>query len=135
MNENLVDGQSDLGLPGSRELSRTHGYESASTSSPDTIKWVQVDLGRPLPIDSVQLVPAHPLDYPTPGYGFPLRFRVEIAQDPGFHNVTKIADYTHDDFLNPGDNLVTLPANRQRGRYVRVTATRLLDSGESGRYS
>lgn len=135
MEENLVDGQTDLGLPVSNELSPTNGYESARSPVADATKWVQVDLGKTLPLDEVHLIPAHPPDYPTPGYGFPLRFRVEISQDPGFTAASILEDHTREDFVNPGDNIVTVPAGGRRGRYVRVTATRLTDDFELHHYS
>ena len=135
MEENLVDGQTDLGLPVSAEPSPTNGYESARSRVPDSTKWVQVDLGAPLPIDEIHLIPAHPPDYPAPGYGFPLRFRVAISRDPDFKTAEIIDDRTQEDFVNPGDNIVTVYANQRRGRYIRLTATRLSDDFEAHRYS
>ena len=56
-----------------------------SIAKPEATAWVQVDLGRSVPIDEVRLVPARPVDFPdTPGFGFPHRFRVEVSDDPGF---------------------------------------------------
>ena len=135
MEENLVDGQIDLGLPISRQPSPSNGYESGRSPNADSTKWVQVDLGESMPIDEVRVLPAHPPDYPAPGYGFPLRFRVEIAQGPDFKEADVIGDYSHEDFLNPGDNIVRVRGRGLSGRYVRFTATRLSDDFESHRYS
>ncbi|MFN9266033.1 MAG: ATP-binding protein [Acidobacteriota bacterium] len=125
LDENLVDHQSNLGLPIQPERSLTHGYCSLPEKLPDHPKWVQVDLGAVLPLDEVRLLPAHPQDSPTPGYGFPLRFRVEAALEPTFAKPLLLADHSQRDFINPGDNIVAIPARRLPARYVRVTATKL----------
>jgi signal transduction histidine kinase len=135
MDEDLVDGQTDVGLPVSQEPSRSNGYESARSPIADAVKWVQVDLGQSVPIDEIRLVPAHPPDYPAPGYGFPLHFRIEGAADKNFRTPEILADYTSQDFVNPGDNIVTVRADGRRSRFVRVTATRLSDDFGPHRYS
>jgi hypothetical protein len=93
---------------------------------PDAVKWVQVDLGKPVAIDAVRLIPARPTDFPdSPGFGFPLRFRVELSDDPQCRKAEVVADHTAKDFANPGEEpFVVRPAGRT-ARYVRVTATRL----------
>jgi hypothetical protein len=101
---------------------------------------VQVDLGKPTAIDAIRLIPARPTDFPdTPGFGFPLRFKVEISDDATFQQAELVADHTPADFANPGDQIVRFDLNPSGGRkspeherkspekarYVRVTATRL----------
>jgi mono/diheme cytochrome c family protein len=106
--------------------SPTNGYHSAIMSQPDAEKWVQVDLGRSVPIETVRLVPARPTDFPdSPGFGFPLRYRVDISDDPQFATRATLADHTASDVMNPGDVPVEIPAGGRAARYVRVTATRL----------
>ncbi len=103
-----------------------NGYHSVIEPKPDTIKWVQVDLGQSLPLDEVRLIPARPVDFPdTPGFGFPERFRVEISASADFGSPETIADHTAADFKNPGDNPISFSANKKMARYVRVTATKL----------
>ncbi len=47
---------------------RANGYHSAIASDPNALKWVQVDLGRTVPLDEIHLVPARPTDFAdTPG--------------------------------------------------------------------
>ncbi len=106
--------------------SPTNGYHSGIEPKPDAVKWVQVDLGKSVAIDAVRLVPARPTDFPdTPGFGFPLRFRVELSEDPQCRQAEVVADHTAKDFANPGEEpFVVRPAGRT-ARYVRVTATRL----------
>ncbi len=115
-----------ISLAAEAEKSSGNGYHSAIEKTPDVAKWVQLDLGAELEIDEVRLVPARPIDFPdTPGFGFPVRFRVEISGEPAFESGQTIADYSERDFKNAGDNAVSFSANRKRARFVRVTATRL----------
>lgn len=125
----LVDGfSSHFKLtPGStKPASPTNGYHSGIEAGRDVTKWVQVDLGRSLPLETVRLLPARPTDFTdTPGFGFPLQYRVEVANDPAFKDRQTLADDTSADVANPGDVAVELKANGQSARYIRVTATRL----------
>ncbi len=106
--------------------SPSNGYHSAIMPSADAVKWVQVDLGAVTAIDEVRLFPARPTDFPdSPGFGFPGRFRVEISDEPAFRGPRGLADHTRADFASPGDNPYRIPAKGEKGRYVRVTATRL----------
>jgi hypothetical protein len=106
--------------------SYTNGYHSGIAPSPDVVKWVQVDLGRSAAQEEIRLVPARPTDFPdTPGFGFPVRFRVEVADDPGFANPRIVADETRADFPNPGERAYRVSLNKEMARCVRVTATRL----------
>jgi hypothetical protein len=106
--------------------SPTNGYHSGISQVPDVAKWVQVDLGKPLPLDELRLIPARPTDFPdSPGFGFPIRFRIEVSNDPDFHKADVVVDQTSADFTNPGDNPYLVPLKGRTARYVRVTATRL----------
>ncbi len=89
-------------------------------------KWVQIDLGRSLPIDAIRLIPARPTDFPdTPGFGFPARFRVELSDDPDFASSVLVEDRTSSDVPNPGDHWWVIRPEGRNGRYVRLTATKL----------
>jgi hypothetical protein len=106
--------------------SPSNGYHSGIETRPDSVKWVQVDLGKPVAIDAVRLVPARPTDFPdTPGFGFPLRFRVELSDDPQCRKAEVVADHTARDFGNPGEEPFVVRPGGRTARYVRVTATRL----------
>ena len=105
--------------------SPTNGYHSGIEAKPDVMKWVQVDLGKSMPIESIRLIPARPTDFPdTPGFGFPKRFSVQIGDDATFAKADTVADYSNADFANPGDEPVVFPVNRS-ARFVRVVANRL----------
>ena len=52
---------------------------------PDAVKWVQVDLGRSPALDRVVLWGCHDdFNGIGAGFGFPVRFRVEVSDDPAF---------------------------------------------------
>jgi len=136
---NATDSQSVLGPPIEQAESPSsfahsdfvisppgNGWHSQIAHTPDSLKWVQVDLGKPMPLDDVRIFPARPKDFPArSGFGFPLRFRVEAADDPGFAQPRILFDQTAADFVNPAENPVVIPASGAVARYVRVTATRL----------
>src|SRR5690606_38132223 len=68
-----------LPRPARGPTSGSLGYHSGVSARAANPRWVQVDLGEDLPIDKVVLVPVHNSlgAHPGPGYGFPVRFRVE----------------------------------------------------------
>jgi hypothetical protein len=106
-------------------------YRSKPVTDPSLSTWVQVDLGSSLAIDAVVLYPAsermHPgRDEYYGGEGFPLRFRLDAADDDAFAQSRSIADFTAQDFPDPGDQVTRYAAPvRLRARYVRLTAARL----------
>ena len=103
------------------------GYHSAIEPKADIAKWVQVDLGHPTAIDRVIVWGAHDnYNGIGAGFGFPVRFRLELSDDPDFGpDATTIVDRTTADVPNPGTAGQTFPANGATGRYVRLTATQL----------
>lgn len=108
------------------------GYAVESATA-DAVKWVQVDLGAEVPLDSVVIRPQYHNDPGAggwiPGYGFPLRFKIEVSAAADFTTSTMIADHTGEDFPNPGHSALTLPASGATARYVRFTATKLWQRG------
>lgn len=98
------------------------GFRSGFTSDPNTTVWLQVDLGRPLPIESVGLrAIQHTV---ADRFGFPLRFRLEVSDDPEFKAAVLVDDQSQAD-LNPWLSSLTVTVPGVRARYVRLTATRL----------
>lgn len=105
-------------------------YRSKAVQSPNVSTWTQIDLGKSVPIDAIQLFPASERMYPGrdqyyAGEGFPLRFVIETADDASFSAPVTIADFRDADFPDPWDNITEYSAPGVRGRYVRLTATRL----------
>ena len=103
-----------------------YGWHSAIEPAADTVKWVQVDLGREVALAAVVLHPcSDDFNGIGAGFGFPRRYRVEGAEDAEFtRGVVVIADRTAADEANPGTAPVALPA-AATVRYLRTTATRL----------
>lgn len=105
-------------------------YHSQVVANPDITTWVQLDLSKNVLIDAVQLFPASERMYPGrdqyyAGESFPLRFKIEVCEDPAFSKPLTIADFTKSDFPDPKDNITQYAAHGVRARYVRLTATRL----------
>ncbi len=109
---------------------RYRAYRSKVVGNPDTKMWIQIDLGQPIPVDHVLLYPASERMFPGrdqyyAGEGFPLRFKIETANDPEFSNPGMGADLTRSDFPDPGDNIMKFTGRGHHARYVRLTVTRL----------
>lgn len=103
-----------------------NGFHSLFTNKPDQESWVLIDLGRELEFDSVKLFPARPFDYQdTPGFLFPVRFRIEASGRWDFSDAKVIVDLTAADVPNPGDDAQTYRFPKSKGRYVRLTVIRL----------
>jgi alpha-L-rhamnosidase len=119
------------GIDGSVDSSE--GYHSKIESSPDVTEWVQTDLGADRDLRTIRLFPARPTNDPAgdlPGVGFPVRYKVQVSDDPTFATATTVVDRTGADQPAPGASPVVLPADTT-GRYVRVTATKLQCEGSS----
>ena len=99
------------------------GYHAVIADNADTAKWVQVDLGSVKPLESVRMrAPDHE---DTPGFGFPLRYRVEISSDNTFSQPVMLVDHTSADVPNPGAKVLEIDGQGRSGRFVRITGTRL----------
>jgi signal transduction histidine kinase len=123
---NLIDGQTDLGLPIKPEPSSSNGFLSKSSSKPDTKKWVQIELPESAIIDEIRLIPTQPLDAPSQyGHGFPRRFRVLASTDNDFSQARIIADRSALAYPNPGDNPVIIPGDGQAARFIRLETEEL----------
>jgi len=112
-------------LPSS-QLSQQNGWHSAIAANDGMAKWVQVDLGAPRRFTKVSLRPCHDdFNGIGKGFGFPVRFRIEAANDPDFQSGVQILrDETSADFPNPA--LAAVHADQSvEARYVRVTAVKL----------
>ncbi len=103
-----------------------YGFRSKTQLNPDVPQWLQIDLGGKRVIDRIVLVPAHipPLGKQGAGYGFPLRFRIEVAMDADMRDAVTVVDQSAADFPNPGRYPADFRIPPVEGRHVRVTSTR-----------
>jgi uncharacterized protein len=114
-------------------------YRSKSAKSADAPTWVQIDLGSPQAIDFVKIYPANEKLRPDgdahfAGEGFPVRFKIEASNSPDFFSPTIFVDHTSEDYPNPKGRVERYAAADVKGRYVRLTATRLMDLKDWGKY-
>ena len=113
------------------EFTQRLGWHSHFSTSADTVEWVDLRLAQPEALDAVVLIaPASGGSATAPGYGFPLRFRVELFSGRDLSERTIIADHTREDFPNPGWLPVVIPAHGVGAGKVRITATRLFREDE-----
>ena len=107
------------------------GWHSHYSDSPDAIEWIDLTFDRPERVDAVVLIAPPPGAAVTePGYGFPKRFRVEFWAEPDEEaQRTIIAEYTQEDFPNPGNLPVYLDAGGKLASRVRITGTKLYREG------
>ena len=110
------------------ELKPEYGFHSSVVPEADTAMWVQVDLGHPQLASHVRLMPAFDMfNNIGAGFGFPVRFRVEVSTDENFEDesVRCVLDATNEDQQNPGSRPVLADVGGAPIRYVRLTATKL----------
>jgi hypothetical protein len=106
--------------------SPSNGFSSLSSAEQHTSKWVQIDLGEVSTFEAVRLVPALPTDYvPTPGFGFPIRFKIEASSNTEFAAPMMLFDQTAADHTVRTDVPFQFYVNGVEARYIRITATKL----------
>jgi signal transduction histidine kinase len=123
-----------LGAPVVGQTAEQFGYQHPRLDAPPlNPAWVQVDLRATQAVDWIALVPAQ-LDWQSfdrPAYGFPKRFRIDVADDADFLVFTTVADFTESDFPDPGVAPVAVHLAGRSARYVRVTVTKFaLENGQ-----
>ncbi len=116
----------ELNLAKAKQNPPEYGYHSAIEPKQDTEKWVQIDLGDTKDISEIKVMPCHDdFNGIGAGFGFPLRFRIEVSNDAEFKSGTTVVDETKADVLNP--KLLAYQAffKPVKGQYLRFTATKL----------
>ena len=121
----LADGQSPLGPAELPEPGNSLGWHGDIVQDARSETWARIDLGAVRNFDAIRLVAARG-DAPVkgPGFGFPVWFRLEVADDVA-GPWTTLWDTGERDFPNPGYNPVDFHFSPARGRHVRLTATKL----------
>jgi len=127
---NLVDhvfGDHDLETKLGIKESPSNGFHSQFSNNADTTKWVMIDLGEPKLFDQIEILPAYPTDFAnTPGFGFPVRFKIEVSNAENFATSEPVFDFTKSDFENPATTPLVLNIdNEKKFQFIRFTATKL----------
>ena len=105
------------------------GYHSQIVKDADSVKWVEVDLGRESSIESIELQACHD-EYANigAGFGFPVRYRVELFRGVNDSSAHYVIDRTDEDQKNPGIQPVRIEFDSpQSVRRIRVTAVKLME--------
>jgi hypothetical protein len=102
------------------------GYHSGIEPRQNVVKWVQIDLGRSTLMASIVYVGCHDtFNNIGAGFGFPVRYKIEISDEATFKSAVVVADYTKADVHNPGIRPQSVTVGGRQARYVRITATKL----------
>lgn len=118
----LTDGRTPLGPPIDRTSVPEFDALFSAIQPMVPQPWMQVDLGKELPLEEVRLHPLHARQgADVPGFAFPLRFKVESGSHEDLRDAQMLFDGGDQDYPNPGNNAVTLAADGHHGRFVRVT--------------
>jgi hypothetical protein len=127
LNEQIEELEANAGVTQDPQF----GYHSALAQTANTEKWVEIDLGEAVDVSAIILRPCHD-DFAGigSGFGFPVRYEVEIATVDGEWVVAQ--DQTQADVANPGVAPIEIRDIGVPARRVRVTATRLAE--RSGDY-
>lgn len=117
-----------LGAPVIGQTAPQFGHQHQRLPQPPlTPPWVQVDLEESVTIERIALIPAV-LDWQADTkrtYGFPPRFRIDLADTADFAKPVPVADFTEMDLPDPGIAPLVITVAKQRARYVRITVTKL----------
>lgn len=106
--------------------SKTFGYHSAVEQQSDVEKWVQIDLGSIHNLEKIVLASAHPTKGLTmPGYGFPLRFVLEVSTTVDFTSAKTIVDFSKENHHERTDKAYVIEVANLPSRFIRLTANRL----------
>lgn len=117
-----------MGVERIAKLANYSVYSSVPADSPTDTCWMQVDLGRSYPIEQVKLYPVI-WDWWLAVWRprFPVRFKLEAADNEAFANPRLISDQTGQDYevtiVDKVDSYA--PSEPVSGRYVRLTVTKL----------
>ena len=99
------------------------GYKSKWADTVDTEKWIMIDLGKIYSIDRINLMALrHTV---VERLGFPLSFKVEIADSEDFEDAYVVVDYTEEPFSNIWIGSHSFEVDGMKGRFVRVVAPKL----------
>jgi signal transduction histidine kinase len=111
------------------------GYHSAPRDTLEMTEWVEIELGREIPLDEIVLIPVIRRDSREQfqADGFPEAFRVISGTEKDQKGVV-VAEYDADSPLLPRIAPVVITARGITASWVRIEATRLSKQSRSGKY-
>jgi hypothetical protein len=102
------------------------GYHSGIEQEQEITKWVQLDLGKEFVLSKIILHPCKDdFNGIGEGFGFPVRFKIEVSQEEEFRSSQVVVDRRGEDVANPKIKAQEFSISGTGARYVRVTATKL----------
>jgi mono/diheme cytochrome c family protein len=107
-----------------------YGWHSRIEMTSETETWLQFEFDEIQTIDSMMLHPAYDeFNDIGAGFGFPVRFKIEISDDPEFKTgSTVVFDQTKSDFSSPGNVPIEIDfGTHKRVKHIRITATKLFE--------
>jgi signal transduction histidine kinase len=109
-----------------RPFASRYGFRSGNLEREDEEQWAQIDLKKSRKISRIVAVPVNIalIGERGAGYGFPRRFRIEVADNPEMEGAVTVVDRTAGDVPNPGAYPLDFPLEGVEGRYVRFVSTR-----------
>ena len=123
---NLVDQMTPLGLPLAQDKQPVMGWHGEIAQSMNDQQEVIVDLGEPVKLDEIRLIPAWKSSMPWDSYyGFPARFKLETSLTEDFNDPELVHDQTAISLQSPGRNIQSYGGMMKPARFIRMTATRL----------
>jgi signal transduction histidine kinase len=123
---NLVDQTTPLGLPLAQDQQPVMGWHGEIAGSRNDQQAVTVDLGEPVKLDEIRLIPAWKTSMAWDSYyGFPARFKLETALTEDFKDPEMVYDRTTLTLQSPGRNMQSYGGMMKPARYIRMTTARL----------
>lgn len=102
------------------------GYHSQIAEDADSLKWVEVEFAAPKLISKIVLHPCHDeFAGIGAGFGFPVRFKVEIGFDDGQWQT--VSDQTGNDLANPALRAFSTKHHLTNVKRVRITVEKLAE--------
>ena len=100
-----------------------HGFHSKPVSNATGEHWVQINFKEAVDFDHLCLLPL--TNRKVEGFGFPVRFMIEVSDSGAFANPKTLVDRTNADVANPGSRNQQFEVQGSGVKALRLTVTRL----------
>lgn len=105
----------------------SNGYRSVAHLEPDHTEWLEIDLGKNVPVDLIAVVPTL-VRHTKDGFisdGFPTEFRILAGTSNDREDSILIASFNEADQLLPRIAPVLVPTNGLKASWIRIEASRV----------